>query len=154
MSIEPELSIVVSFLCFAWIFAKKVYPAVVKQLDDHIDSVKAKIHEAERLKDEANSALKNAYVKKRDIETIIQENQKKSEEKIARLREENEILLQTLRKRYEDTLKSQLEADFMKQKNELIKRLSDLLIEKLTEKIKSSPTNDVTISREELEKLL
>ena len=154
MSIEPEVSIVVSFLCFAWIFAKKVYPAVVKQLDDHIDAVKEKIHEAERLKDEANAALKNAYVRKDDIEKIIEENRKNSEEKIARLREENEILLQTLRKRYEDSLKNQLEAAFVKQKNELIEKLSDLLIEKLTEKIKNSPTNDVMISKDELKKLL
>lgn len=155
MNIDPSVSIVISFLGFALIFAKKVYPMIIKKLDDHIDSVKQKIAEAEKLKDEARTALKNAYIRKDDIEKIVEENRKKSEERIENLRRENDALLQTLKQRYEDSLKTQLEAAFLKQKNILIDKLSDLLIEKLTEKMKNSKIeSDTVITKEELQKLL
>ena len=155
MNIDPSISIVISFLGFAWIFVKKVYPMIIKKLDDHIDSVKQKIAEAEKLKDEARTALKNAYIRKDDIEKIVEENRKKSEERIENLRRENEALLQTLKQRYEDSLKTQLEAAFLKQKNILIDKLSDLLIDKLTKKMKNSKIeSDIVITKDELQKLL
>ena len=155
MNIDPSISIVISFLGFAWIFVKKVYPMIIKKLDDQIDSVKQKIAEAEKLKDEARTALKNAYIRKDDIEKIVEENRKKSEERIENLRRENEALLQTLKQRYEDSLKTQLEAAFLKQKNILIDKLSDLLIDKLTKKMKNSKIeSDIVITKDELQKLL
>ena len=155
MSIDPSFSVAVSFVGFCWIFFKKVYPVITQKLDEHIESVKQKILEAENLKDDACSVLKNAYRKKDDIEKIIEENRKKSEEKIERLRQENEEELQNLRKRYEDAVKAQAEAAFVKQKSLLIEKLSDLIIERLTEKIKNSGSEtDIMITKEDLKKLM
>ena len=135
MSIDPSLSILISFLGFCWIFAKKVYPMVTRKLDEHIEAVKQQIAEAEKLREEAAIALENAKKKENEIENIITENRIKSEEKIKRLREENERLLKMLRERHEISLKTQLEAEFVKQKNQLIDRLTNLILEKISEKI-------------------
>lgn len=155
MNIDPGISIVISFVGFGLIFAKKIYPILTKKLDDHIESVKNKIQEAENLKDEAYASLKNAYIQKDDTEELIRINRLKSEEKIRRLQEENEKLLQMLRERHEASLKLQLEAEFAKQKNHLIEKLSDLIIEKLSERVTDENCKVVTnIDKEDLSKLL
>ena len=117
MSIDPSVSIVISFLGFCWIFAKKVYPMLTQKLDEHIEAVKQQIAEAEKLREDAAAALKKAQEKEEEIEKIITANRLKSEEKIIRLREENERLLKILRERHEISLKTQLEAEVVKQKN-------------------------------------
>jgi len=155
MSIDAGVSIVVSFLVFALIFAKKIYPQVTKKLDEHIESVRNKISQAETLKDEAYAALKKAHVKKDNTKEIIRLNRLKSEEKIERLRLENEKLLQTLRDRHKIALKNQLEAEFMKQKSQLIEKLSNLIIEKLSEKVISSDCKiDVQLNSDDISRLL
>jgi F0F1-type ATP synthase membrane subunit b/b' len=96
----PGVSIVVSFLGFAYIFAKKVYPTAIKALDGHIESIKNKIKEAELLKEEATLALEEAYAKKEGIARLVEENKKASEERIERLRLENERYLKALREKF------------------------------------------------------
>ncbi len=155
MNIDPSLSIVISFFGFCWIFAKKIYPVIISKIDEHIKSVKSQIDEAEKLKDEANIALKNAYAQKDDIERLIKENRKKSEEKIEKLKKENERLLQILRERHESSLKNQLEAELAKQKNNLIDKILDLLIEKLTERLADKNCDiNVEIDKRDLSKLI
>ncbi len=155
MSIDPGLSIVVSFIGFSWLFVKKIYPILTKKLDDHIESVKNKIQEAENLKNEAYTSLKSAYVQKDDTEEVIRTNRLKSEEKIKRLQRENEKLLQALRERHEASLKLQLEAELAKQKSRLIERLSDLIIEKLSDRVTDADCKVLTnIDKNELSKLL
>lgn len=155
ISIDPSISIVISFLGFCWIFAKKLYPLVTKKLDEHIETVKKEIENAERLKDEATLSLKAAREKEHEIDKIIEENRLKSEEKIKKLKEENKKLLQMLRERHEISLKTQLEAEFVKQKNQLIDRLSTLILEKIYEKIEGTDYKFVTtLKKEDLSKLL
>lgn len=155
MNIDAGLSIVVSFLCFAWIFAKKVYPLLTNALDEHIDSVKQKILDAERAKEDASLALKVAYVKNQEVADVIEENRKQSEERIRRLREENAKYIAELRERYEASLKARLEAEFAKQKGELLDQLADLVVKKLSEKVQSADCKVSTIvTKEDLQKLI
>jgi len=155
MNIDPGLSVVISFIGFSWIFVKKIYPILTKRLDDHIESVKNKIQEAEDFKNEAYASLKNAYIKKDDTEELIKMNRLKSEEKIKRLQEENEKLLKMLRERHEASLKVQLEAEFAKQKSHLIEKLSDLVIKRLSERVVNANCKIVTnIEKNDLNKLL
>jgi F0F1-type ATP synthase membrane subunit b/b' len=155
MSIDPGTSIVISFAMFAYIFAKKIYPPILKMLDEHIESVKNKIREAEEFKDSAYVALKQAYTKKDDTQKIIADNRLKSEERIRKLQQENERLLKALRERHTVALQMQLDAELAKHKNRLVERLSDLLIERISEKV-SSPDCEVStnISKSDLQKLL
>ncbi|MDR0968517.1 MAG: ATP synthase F0 subunit B [Holosporaceae bacterium] len=149
-----ELAVVVSFFMFAWIFMKKAYPAITKALDDRIESVKNKIKEAERLKEEATAALKEAKLKKEDAANIIEENKKASEEKIERLRRENELHLKFLREKFEESLKTRLEAELAKQKDALVEELSQRLIDKLSEKINASEfDSSIEIAKEDIKKL-
>jgi F0F1-type ATP synthase membrane subunit b/b' len=155
MTVDPELCIVVSFAAFALVFAKKVYPLITQKLDDHIEEVKNKIHEAELLRQKACESLKEACSKKEDIQQIIMANRLKSEEKIKKLQKENEELLKQLRKRHEASIKMQLNAEFIKQKNLLIDRLSDLILEKLSEKVINSECEISTaIDKNDLRRLL
>ena len=69
--------------------------------------------------------------------------------------EENEQALNALRTRQEIALENQLKAEFQKQKEKLIDRIADLVVNKLTEKIESReckiPTN---FTKEDLRKLI
>ncbi len=155
MSIDPSFSIVISFLGFCWIFAKKVYPMLTQKLDEHIEAVKQQIAEAEKLREDAAAALKKAQEKEGEIEEIITANRLKSEEKIRRLREENERLLKMLRERHEISLKTQLEAEVVKQKNQLIDRLADLILKKISERIEETDYKfSISLKKEDLNKLL
>ncbi|MCR5224853.1 MAG: ATP synthase F0 subunit B [Alphaproteobacteria bacterium] len=155
MNIDAGLSIVVSFLCFAWIFAKKVYPLLTKALDEHIDSVKKQILDAEKMKEEASRALKIAYVKRQEVAGAIEENRKLSEARIAQLKKENKEYIEQLRARYESSLKASLEAEFAKQKGELLDKLADLVIQKLSEQVKQADCKVSTIvTEDDLKKLM
>ncbi len=155
MSIDAGFSIVISFLCFAWIFAKKVYPLLTKALDDHIDAVKQKILDAERAKEDASRALKVAYVKNQEVADVVEENRRQSEERIKHLKEENEKYIAELRARYEASLKARLEAEFTKQKSALLEQLADLVVEKLSEKVQGSNCKvSTTVTKKDLQKLV
>jgi F0F1-type ATP synthase membrane subunit b/b' len=155
MSIDPSVSIVISFLGFCWIFAKKVYPMLTQKLDEHIEAVKQQIAEAEKLREDAAAALKKAQEKEGEIEKIIIANRLKSEEKIRRLHDENERLLKILRERHEISLKTQLEAEVVKQKNQLIDRLADLILKRISEKIEETDYKfSISLKKEDLNKLL
>ncbi|MDR2794292.1 MAG: hypothetical protein LBB12_00765 [Holosporaceae bacterium] len=151
----PELTILISFLGFAWIFWKKIYPLLAKKLDEHIETVKKKIADAEVLRDEAYAALKQAQLKKTETEAEIEAHKLKTEQKIKSLYEENARLMRNTVERYEASVKTQLEAEIAKQKNQLIEKLSDILIEKLVEKINSGDCSlDINLKKKDLKKLL
>jgi F0F1-type ATP synthase membrane subunit b/b' len=155
MTVDPGVSIVISFLGFVWLFMKKIYPSMVKMLDGHIEAVKNKIREAETLKEEAVSALEEARTKKNDIDEIIEKKRLESEENIKRLYEENAKHLEALREKFEASLKSRLEAELAKQKARLMAQLSDEIIQKLSEHIKSGEYDiDCEVTKENLRKLL
>ncbi len=155
MSIDAGLSIVVSFLCFAWIFAKKVYPLLTSALDEHIDSVKKQILDAERMKDEASRALKLAYVKRQEVGDAIEEYRRLSEERMNQLKKENKEYIEQLRERYEASLKTRLEAEFAKQKGELLDKLADTVIQKLSEQVQKADCKvSSVITDEDLKKLM
>jgi F0F1-type ATP synthase membrane subunit b/b' len=155
MSLDPGISIVVSFIGFFWIFIKKIYPLATKTIDEHIELVKNQISEAESLKNNASLALKEAYARKNEAVELIEKNRRESNEKIKRLRQENEEYLKTLRERFESSLKNQLEAELARQKELLMEKLSDQLIKKLKEKVESDDCDVSSVfSREDLKKLL
>lgn len=155
MSIDPGFSIVISFVGFSWIFAKKIYPILIKQLDNYINSVKFKIQKSEDMQKDAYASLKSAYINKDNIEEIIKLNQEKSKKRIAILKEENTKYLKALRMRHEASLKAQLEAEARKQKNLLIEKLSDEIIQELVKNISTGKSKFVvSLDKSELYKLL
>ena len=155
MHLDPETSVIISFLGFSLLFAKKIYPIVLRQIDGYINSVKQRIQRLESQKDEAYSLLKMAYVKRDDVDEIIKSNRIKSEEKIKRLHIENRGYLNFLKEKHELSYKKQLDAELVKQKNLLIKRLSDSIIEKLTYEIVDNNSKfNVTVNKSDLHKLL
>jgi F0F1-type ATP synthase membrane subunit b/b' len=155
MTIDPGLSLVISFLGFAWIFIKKIYPLAVKILDEHIEAVKEKIAEAEREREAASLFLKEARVKKGDVAELIENNKKASWARVEKLRQEHEEHLKILFERLESSLKAQLEAEMVKQKDLLLEKISDEIIKKVTERINAAP-HDVhsDFLKEDLRKLI
>jgi F0F1-type ATP synthase membrane subunit b/b' len=155
MTIDPNVSLVVSFFCFIIIFAVKVYPLLVQKLDEYTQSIKNRIKEVEQLKDDSYAALKNALADKNDIATVAEENKKKSEAKIERMKLENEKYLKKMRKRFEASLEIQLEAEAAKQKDLLIGKLADQIIKRVSERISSSGCEiAVDFAKEDLQKLI
>ncbi|MDR1560987.1 MAG: hypothetical protein LBS23_01380 [Holosporaceae bacterium] len=155
MNISSELSIIISFFGFCWIFMRKIYPLIAKTLDDHIESVRSKIREAELLQEEAYIAFKRANEKKSDIEGMIEENRRISIKKIKQLHEENEKYLKSLHERYEASLQARLEAELAKQKDLVIEKLSEIINERLSEEINdSSYKSYINIPKEDLKKLI
>lgn len=128
MTFSSELSIVISFAAFAVVFAWKIYPFVLEALDGYIDEIKLRISKAEEEENKALRALEQAAEKKGEIEKLLEIDRLESKEKMCELREESEQSLALLREHHEVSLKNQLEAEFVKQKNVLIDRLSDLII--------------------------
>ncbi|MDR0677181.1 MAG: hypothetical protein LBF57_00680 [Holosporaceae bacterium] len=154
MSISPELSIIFSFLVFLWIFAKKFYPVIISTLDKYIQEVKDRICEAELLHDEASLVLKESRKKENEIKRVIEEEKKKSEEKIKELEKKNGEHLRILHERFAASLKAQLEAEYIKQKDLLIAKLSDKIIEKISERISSDRYKISTdFNKEDLRKI-
>ena len=153
--IGPEASIVVSFLGFLLLFAKKIYPFIVEQLDRYINSIKEQIYRSESQKDEAYALLKIAYEKKDKVEETIKLNRVKSKEKIKRLSEENAAHLNLLKENHEISINKQLDAELTKQKNLLINRLSDSIIENLTNEIIADRSKfKISVNKSDLCKLL
>ncbi len=147
-----ELSILGSFLCFLFLVFKKVWPLLLKSLDDHIEKVKNKINSAEKLREESTAALTRANLARANIQNEIESYKRGSEERISQLERENQIYLRALREKAALSLNAQLSAELSKQKEILVDRLSDLIIEKLSEKIKDQ-SEEISFSKEDLKRL-
>lgn len=155
MNINPEMTVLISFIGFGFLFWKKLYPLVTKGLDDHIDEVKKQIEEAEGMKNQASEALRQAYIHKDEVENFVKENQRATDEKMQRLYDDNERILRELREKQEAALEAQLRSEFVKQREQLLDKIADLVVNKLTEKIESGeckiPTN---FAKDDLRKLI
>jgi F0F1-type ATP synthase membrane subunit b/b' len=152
--LSADVSVIISFVGFVWIFKEKIYPLLLQTLDEHIGSVQDKIDGVESLKSESSVALKKARLTKGSIAGVIHESRIASGAKIKRLRDENEEYLRTLKVRFEASLKTQLEAELAKQRDLLIERLADQIVEKLSEQVKSSRCEvSVNFAEEDLRKL-
>jgi F0F1-type ATP synthase membrane subunit b/b' len=153
--LDPNVSIVISFVGFVGIFAIKVYPMLTQALDEHIQSVKKRIKEVELLKDDSCVALKKAHANKNDIAEVICRNKEASEAKIERMKFENEEYLKILRKRFEASLETQLEAEAAKQKDLLIEKLTDRIVKRVSERINSAGCEiAVDFAKKDLQKLI
>ncbi|MDR2107506.1 MAG: hypothetical protein LBO73_03230 [Holosporaceae bacterium] len=153
MNIDPGVSIVVSFLGFAWVFMRKISPSVLKMLDGHIETVKNKISEAEILKEEATLELKEARARKNEAEKIMKEERLESEKRTERLYVEHEKYLRELREKFEAALKIRLESELARQKSQIMAKLSDEIVQKLSERIKSEDCA-ADFTEEDLRKLI
>lgn len=147
-----ELSILGSFLCFLVLFIKKVWPLLMNGLDSYIEKVRDQINSAEKLKEESTIALTRAGQISLNIQSEIESCKRKSEERIAQLEEENRLYIQSLREKAAQSLNAQLKAELAKQKEVLVDRLADLIVEKLSEKSEDL-SGDVNFSEEDLRKL-
>ncbi len=146
-----ELSIVVSFTCFLILFFKKAYPFVVDGIDSYIAEVRKKIDDAERLKSDAVSALAQAEKRRKETELEIEEYRKRSQARIEQLEQENKKYLELLEAKNAEALEKQLNVELAKQKQELINKLSDLVIAKLSDRIqKEQLSASINISQEDL----
>lgn len=147
-----ELSILGSFLCFLFLVFKKVWPLLLKSLDDHIEKVKNKINSAEKLREESTAALTRANLARANIQNEIESYKRRSEERIFQLERENQLYLRALREKAALSLNAQLSAELSKQKEILVDRLSDLIVEKLSEKTKVQ-SEEISFSKEDLKRL-
>lgn len=155
MNIDPNISVVISFIGFSFIFAKKVYPFLTNVLDKHIENVKNKIKEAETLKEAASLSLTRAYTKKDDIDLLIEKNKLLVEARIERLKQEHEQYIRDMRDRYATSLKNQLETELEKQKKQLIEKISNMITEKLLSTINEKNLHlDFEISPDDLQKII
>lgn len=155
MVLTPELSILIAFVIFILIFAVKVYPSVVTALDEYIESVKQRLAKAEEMNISSSRNLEKAKEKEKKTGELIEASRLKSEEKMRRLQEENERQLELLRERHEISLQNQLEAEFKKQRNVLIDRVSDLIVEGVEKQVGANESYlETEISKKDLEKLL
>lgn len=152
---SPEIAVLISFILFSIAFYLKVYPLLQKMIGNYISDVQDKIEEAERLKDEASALLKEAYINKDNVEEIIAANKRLADARIEEIKRQNEAHLEVIKARYEASLKTQLDAELSRQKNILIHKLSDLLTEKLSEKIKNDNIEvGLNVSKDDLLKLI
>ena len=148
-----ELSVLISFLCFLFLFAKKIYPVITGGLDSYIEKVREQINSAEKLREESEESLKKANEISENAQKELENYKKLSQEKILRLEEENKIYLEELRKKSEASMNVQLQSELSRQKKILTDKLADLICEKLSEKMKNLNEN-VEFSKEDLKKLL
>ena len=148
-----ELSILVSFLCFVFLFIRKIYPVITDELDSYIEKVREQISSAEKLQKESEAVLKNANELSKSTKKELENYKKLSQEKLLRLEEENKIYLEELRKKSEAAMNVQLQAELSRQKKILTDKLSDLICEKLSEKLKNQ-NEKIEFSKEDLKKLL
>lgn len=155
MNISAEETVAISFIIFLVLFIKKIFPAIQGMLDSRICEVKDKIDEAERQKKQAAEDLRQAYIHKDEIGEFIQQKNIENEQKIKKLYEENERLLQELKIKQEQALDTRLRAEFVKQKEDLIKRITDLLCEQTKNKIQDGEIAfSPKFTKEELKKLV
>lgn len=148
-----ELSILISFAIFLFLFLEKVCPLVLKGVDAYILEVKNKIQDAEKSKLDSEAALKQANLASAEIKNQIEEYKTRSQERIVELEEKNRAYLEELRAKAELSLKMQLESELNKQKEILLDKLAVMITEKLSEKVQSQ-TNKMEFSSEDLKKLL
>ena len=87
-----------------------------------------------------------------EVQGEVEDCKKKSEGRIAQLKEENEQYLQKLREKSEKSLNAQLNAELAKQKEQLLGRLADLIVDRLSKKVQGQ-IFDVNFSQEDLKKL-
>lgn len=154
MAISAEVTVVVSFAGFCWLFAKKIYPLVIRGLDGHIDEIKSRIDEAERLKKQASEDLRQAYIRKDESEKFVIRSRHENEEKIRKLYADNEVILQELAKKQEAALNARLNAEFMKQKEGLFEKVADLICKGVKRRVQSGETPIAAFSKEDLKKLV
>lgn len=131
MVLSPEGVVVISFLGFALVFAWKVYPQVVRALDGYIQSVKDALSKAEGEQRSASRNFNAAKEKEKEVGRLIESERLDSEKRMCQLRKDNERLLNLFRERYEISSKVELESEVRKQKNLLIDRLSDLIVDEI-----------------------
>jgi F0F1-type ATP synthase membrane subunit b/b' len=155
MTLDPSISLVVSFFGFVLVFVKKVYPLATVTLDEHIESVKRKIADAECQRTAANQTLAEATQKKNDVVEVITSHKKASADRLEKLRQENDEYLKTLSARLKASLKAQLEAETIKQRDLLLKKISQDLIAKIITHPHSSAIGAPSIyTNEDLQKLM
>ena len=146
-----ELSVLASFLIFLGLCIKKVWPLLAKSLDDHIEKVRNQISSAEKLREESTAALARASLVSENIQNEIEDYKKRSEERISQLEKENQLYLRALREKAALSLNAQLSAELSKHKEMLVDRLADLIIKKLSDKIKDR-SEEISFSEEDLKK--
>jgi F0F1-type ATP synthase membrane subunit b/b' len=154
MTLDPSISLVVSFFGFVLIFVRKVYPLVVGILDEHIESVKRKIADTERQRTVATQALTEATQKKNDIAEVIAANKKASTDRLDKLQRENGEHLKALSARLEASSKAQLEAEAVKQQDLLLEKISQDLIAEIATHPSSVTGAPSTYANEDLRKLM
>lgn len=154
MAISAEVTVVISFVVFCWLYAKKIYPLVTRGLDGHIDEIRNRIDEAERLKKQALEDLRQAYIRKDESEKFVIRSRHENEEKIRKLYADNEVILQELAKKQEAALNARLNAEFMKQKEGLFERVADLICDEVKDRIRSRGAPTVAFSKEDLKRLV
>ncbi len=148
-----ELSILGSFLFFLIFVIKKVWPLLMKNLDARIEDVKNQIDSAERLREKSSVTLARANQASLRIQEEIENYKRRSEERIAQLKEENQRYILALKEKAAASLNAQLNAELSKQKEILIDRLAELITERLSEKVKDQ-FSDISFTKEDLKKLM
>ncbi|MDR0753687.1 MAG: hypothetical protein LBE95_03415 [Holosporaceae bacterium] len=154
MTLDPSVSLVVSFFGFVWVFAKKVYPLAVGILDEHIKSVKGKITDAEHRRTAAAQTFANATKKKNDVVEAVAAYKKASADRLKRLQQESNEYLKTLSIRLETSLEAQLKAEAIKQQDLLLKKISQDLIAKIATHPSSTIGAPSAYANEDLQKLM
>lgn len=147
-----ELSILGSFLCFLVLIIKKIWPLLINSLDNYIEKVRGQISSAEKLKEESTVALARANRISSDIQGEVENYKKKSEERIAQLEEENKRYIQAMKEKAALSLDIQLKTELAKQKEILVDKLADLVVERLSEKVKEQDWATI-FSKEDFKKL-
>ena len=147
-----ELSILGSFLCFLVLVIKKVWPLLMDGLDAHIEKVKQQIDSAEELREKSTAALTRANQTSSNVQNEVEYYKRRSEKRIAQLKEENQRHLRALQKKAIQSLDAQLKAELSKQKEMLLDKLADLIAERLSEKFEVQDCKSV-FSEKDLKKL-
>lgn len=150
---SAEFSVLVSFVIFFMLFAWKIYPLLVQNLDEYIESIRKKIHDVQSLQKRAEMSLNHAYGKQGQLESAIEDSRRRSEERIRHIHEENEKCIMALEKRHKEQLQAQLESELIRQRDLLIERLSDVIIDKLEDKMKDAKSLP-KINKKDLENII
>ena len=100
-------------------------------LDNYISEIEGRINEAERLKDEAAVLLKEAYATRENVKNEIEKCKKESEERILNLKKENEDHIAQVEKRMNLSVAAGVQADLLKNKDEIFKKVSTLIASEL-----------------------
>lgn len=156
MTFNAETSVTISFVLFIILFAIKVYPVVVGYLDEYIESVRTKINNAEKSERNAQAQFASANEEMGRVAESAEEIRANSDKKNQIIREEHEKYLRELEIRQDAIFNSRFEAESSKQKNELISRLSDLIVDRLADDISKGKSSkfSIKLNSKDLEKLV